>query len=56
MKRDGATDDKVKPVEPPGVLPGTPAGEPARGPGIMPGTPGEAPEEPRGQTEPESNT
>jgi hypothetical protein len=29
------------PAEVPGVLPGTPAGEPDRGPGIEPGTPSE---------------
>jgi hypothetical protein len=40
VKREGE-DDRVKPVEPPGVLPGTPAGEPSRGPGILPGTPTE---------------
>ena len=34
---------KTSPRPPkPGVLPGTPAGEPAKGPGILPGTPDDA--------------
>jgi len=44
--RDGKRDGRVKPIEPPGVLPGTPAGQPSRGPGIVPGTPKEAHEAP----------
>ena len=56
MRRDPAKDDRVKPVDPPGVLPGAPAGEPERGPGILPGTPEEAHETPPRQRERESNT
>jgi hypothetical protein len=44
--RDRKRDDRVKPVEPAGVLPGTPAGQPSRGPGIVAGTPKEAHEAP----------
>jgi hypothetical protein len=54
--KKGKKDDRVNPVEPPGVLPGTPAGEPSRGPGILPGTPKEAHEAPPKQREPGSNT
>jgi hypothetical protein len=35
------SDDKPKPSSDAGVLPGTPAGQPAKGPGIVPGTPDE---------------
>ena len=58
MKREQAKpkDDRVKPVEPPGVLPGTPAGEPSRGPGILPGTPEEVHEPPPGPREPRTKT
>jgi len=44
MTREGAQEGRNKPADPPGVLPGTPAGEPSRGPGIVPGTPKEAEE------------
>ena len=37
--------DKPKTSSEAGVLPGTPAGEPARGPGIVPGTPEDKPEQ-----------
>ena len=33
--------DKPKTTSDAGVLPGTPAGQPAKGPGILPGTPDE---------------
>lgn len=56
MKRDKEKDDRVKPVEPPGVLPGTPAGEPSRGPGILPGTPEEVHEPPAPPREPGTKT
>ena len=48
-------DGRVQPSDPPGVLPGTPAGEPSRGPGILPGTPEELDEKPGGR-EPGSKT
>ena len=48
--------ERSKPVEPPGVLPGTPAGEPSRGPGILPGTPEEAHEPPAPPGKPGTKT
>lgn len=56
MKREPVKGERKKPVDPPGVLPGTPAGEPSHGPGIVPGTPEEAHEPPPRRGEPESNT
>ena len=56
MTRADAENDRVKPAEPPGVLPGTPAGEPSRGPGILPGTPEEAHEPPAPPREPRTKT
>jgi hypothetical protein len=40
---------RPRPPAKPGVLPGTPAGEPTKGPGIVPGTPDEA-RDPGGKT------
>ena len=54
--KQGKKDGRVKPAEPPGVLPGTPAGEPSRGPGIVPGTPKEAHEAPPKPRKPGSHT
>jgi len=40
MNKPGGTPaDKIKKAPDSGVLPGTPAGAPAKGPGIVPGTP-----------------
>ena len=56
MKHDEKKDDRIKPIEPPGVLSGTPAGEPERGPGILPGTPEEVHETRTKKRGPGTNT
>jgi hypothetical protein len=54
--KEDKKDGRVQPVDPPGVLPGTPTGEPSRGPGILPGTPEEIHETPPRRKERKSNT
>jgi len=54
--KEDRKDGRIQPVDPPGVLPGTPKGEPSRGPGILPGTPEEIHETPPKRKERKSNT